>query len=237
MNVKIAGLLAIALVLIGGVILLLHILEKEQPANEFTSISELMENLENFVNKTVRIKGTITGVSTRFGIEDNTGMIPLEGIKFEGGLSYNKGENVVISGIAKYVPFMSYGTSLSLSVENIGKAGEEKPLGLVEINEILENIKRFNESLDNIENEFLENIKKFENQTIMIKGTIMSIDTRLRISDNTGTILCYGWGESFSHTVGEKIIVEGRFYGYRYLIYPENILTTFMTLEIQTING
>ena len=217
MNVKIAGLLAIVLVLIGGVILLLHILEKEQPANEFTSISELMENPENFVNKTVRIKGAITSVSTRFGIEDNTGMIPLEGIKFEGGLSYNKGENVVISGIAKYVPFMSYGTSLSLSVEDIGKAGEGKPPGLVEINEIL------------------ENIKKFENQTITIKGTIMSIDTRLRISDNTGTIICYGWGESFSHTVGEKIIVEGRFYGYRYLTYPENIWATFMTLEIQKI--
>ncbi len=210
MNVKIAGLLAIVLVLIGGVILLLHILEKEQPANEFTSISELMENPENFDNKTVRIAGTTTSIFTYFKIEDNTGTIFFT---YGKGLLYNRGEDVVISVIVRYNPVSSIWPFL---VENIEKA-KVQPLDLVEISKLL------------------ENTSKYDGKIVTVKGTITFINTSFRISDNTGTILCQGWGEVFSHTEGENMIVEGDFHGYRYLKYPENIWTTFMTLEIQKI--
>lgn len=190
MNVKIASLLAIVLVLVGGTILLLHILEKEQPPNEFNKISELVGNPENFDNKTVRIKGTINSVSTYFEIEDDTEVLTWPKVRsFEGALFHDREENLVIKGLIKkgdgWSPFIFH-------VENVAKAGTEPQENVVKINQIL------------------ENWWTFYNKSVTIIGTMRVTSAFYEVSDNTGNITCTCSGKSFPYNVGENVIIEGK---------------------------
>lgn len=198
MNVKIASLLAIVLVLVCGVIIFLYTLGKEQPPNEFSKISELMNNPENFENENVRIKGKIIDVYGGFKVEDNTGKIS---VSYSGeGLSYDVGENVVVTVSLGYSPVSSIWPGFHMI--NIENAGEKQPSGIVEIDEVLENLEKH-----------LENMKPFGIRAT-IKGTIASLGTNCHVSDNTGEIYCYS-SESFPFRPGEKLVIEGKFVIYR----------------------
>ena len=106
--------------------------ENAQAGNVF-SISELMANPENFENENVRIKGTITRIYTKFMIRDDTGEISIE--DFEEGLFYNRGEDVIVSGISQCAPYYSWPNHIhGKNVENVG---EEQPTGLVKISEVI----------------------------------------------------------------------------------------------------
>jgi len=218
MNVKIASLLAIVLVLIGGAILLLHILEKEQPANEFTCISELMGAHEYYENKIVKVKGSITMIYGHFEVEDNTGKIS---VSYSGeGLAYDVGENVVVTVGLWHSPVSSIWPGFHMI--NIENAGEKKPSGIVEIDEVLENL----------ENR-LGSMEMFE-ITATIRGTISAIGTNCRVSDNTGEIYCYS-SESFPYMVGENVAVEGKFIIYRDPAGYYNLYGHYLRIHMQRV--
>ena len=198
MNVKLVSLLSIALVLMGGIILLLHYLEEKQPPNEFTKISELMNNPENFENENVRIKGKLIDVYGGFEVEDNTGKIS---VSYSGeGLAYDVGENVVVTVSLGYNPVSSIWPGFHMI--NIENAGEKQPSGIVEIDKVLENLEKH-----------LENMEPFGIR-VTIKGTMASLGTNCHVWDNTGEIYCYS-SESFPFRPGEKVVIEGKFVIYR----------------------
>jgi mRNA-degrading endonuclease RelE of RelBE toxin-antitoxin system len=207
MNVKIASLLAIALVLIGGIILLLHSLEEKQPPNEFNKISELLNNPENFENENVKIKGKITDIDVIFYIEDDTEKIYLIDYSRKEGFPYGAEDNVVVSGVSRYLPVLS--GPPYFWVENVGE--RELP-DLVEIKAIF------------------ENWKELVGRRITISGMITDLQINCYVSDNTGEMYCksgdiYGGkcSERLPHKVGENVVIEGVFVIHRNVLgklYP-----------------